>query len=86
MIQSLPRELNLDFSTILELAQVSGGYVTVRKVEENLGWDEDRVKGVLGKLLQDGVCWIDLQSQPEEEYWVAGFFSTASATTSGGSG
>ncbi|KAJ3084718.1 ESCRT-II subunit protein snf8 [Rhizoclosmatium hyalinum] len=73
MVQSVPRELNKDYETVLAVAQESG-FVTRIGVERMLGWNEGRVESVLTKLLQDSVCWIDLQAEPHQ-YWVAGFFS-----------
>ncbi|KAI9340920.1 EAP30/Vps36 family-domain-containing protein [Obelidium mucronatum] len=73
MVQSVPRELNKDYETIIAIAQESG-FVTESSVSQLLGWDSGRVESVLTKLLQDGVCWIDTQSTPNQ-YWVAGFFN-----------
>ncbi|KAJ3031431.1 UNVERIFIED_CONTAM: ESCRT-II subunit protein snf8 [Siphonaria sp. JEL0065] len=73
MVQSVPRELNKDYETVVAVAQETG-FVTDIGVSRMLGWDMGRVESVLTKLLQDGVCWIDTQSSPNQ-YWVAGFFS-----------
>ncbi|KND04527.1 ESCRT-II subunit protein SNF8 [Spizellomyces punctatus DAOM BR117] len=73
LVQSVPRELNVDFSTVLNLAQVVG-FTTIREVTSKLNWDADRSQRVLDDLLKDGICWIDMQTEPAE-YWVAGFFA-----------
>ena len=41
LVQSVPRELNLDFTTVLNAAQASG-FVTVQKLQSELGWEEER--------------------------------------------
>ncbi|KAJ3017111.1 ESCRT-II subunit protein snf8 [Thoreauomyces humboldtii] len=74
LVQSVPRELNADFSTLLGLAQVKG-FTTARDVAERLGWDTERAQRVLNDLLKDGICWLDVQVDPPE-YWVAGFFKS----------
>ncbi|KAJ3190314.1 ESCRT-II subunit protein snf8 [Gaertneriomyces sp. JEL0708] len=76
VIQSIPRELNNDFNSILTLAQ-SAGYVTAKAVQAKLGWDEGRALRLLEDLLKEGICWIDAQAEPAE-YWVVGFFAESS--------
>ncbi|TPX56608.1 hypothetical protein PhCBS80983_g04416 [Powellomyces hirtus] len=73
MVQSVPRELNADFATVLGLAQQGKGYTTRRDVVALLAWDADRAQTVLDDLLKDGICWMDAQADPPQ-YWVAGFF------------
>ncbi|KAJ3281632.1 ESCRT-II subunit protein snf8 [Borealophlyctis nickersoniae] len=73
LVQSVPRELNVDFPMVLTLAQASG-YVTVSGVMSKLGWDVDRTTRVLDNSLKDGICWIDLQAS-EPQYWVSSFFA-----------
>ncbi|KAJ3412415.1 hypothetical protein HDV05_000773 [Chytridiales sp. JEL 0842] len=46
MVQSLPRELNLDFSTVLVAAQATG-YVTLHSLTQSLQWTEHRAQEVL---------------------------------------
>ncbi|KAI8920260.1 EAP30/Vps36 family-domain-containing protein [Powellomyces hirtus] len=72
MVQSVPRELNADFATVLGLAQAKG-YTTRRDVVALLAWDADRAQTVLDDLLKDGICWVDAQADPPQ-FWVAGFF------------
>ncbi|KAI8822144.1 EAP30/Vps36 family-domain-containing protein [Fimicolochytrium jonesii] len=77
LVQSVPRELNTDLSTVLALAQSTGygGFVTVPSVVAARGWDPDRAQRILDDLLKEGICWIDEQAHPAQ-YWVAGFFDT----------
>ncbi|KAJ3054078.1 ESCRT-II subunit protein snf8, partial [Quaeritorhiza haematococci] len=46
MVQSVPRELNQDFATVLGLAQ-STGYITVNDLNTKLGWDQERATQIL---------------------------------------
>ncbi|CAG8465372.1 3675_t:CDS:10, partial [Acaulospora colombiana] len=70
MVRSVPRELNVDQSSILLLAQ---GYVTKGMIESELRWAKERIDDVVDTLLADGLCWIDEQADPIE-YWVPSFF------------
>ncbi|KAJ3145753.1 ESCRT-II subunit protein snf8 [Geranomyces michiganensis] len=72
LVQSVPRELNADFATVLSVAQTKG-CTTVSEVAARLGWQHDRAQRVLDELLKDGICWLDAQAHPPE-FWVAGFF------------
>ncbi|KAI4153607.1 MAG: hypothetical protein L6R39_001528 [Caloplaca ligustica] len=67
MIRSIPKELNLDQSTVLEAIQVLG-YVTCSMLEDNLGWEHARAETVIQDLLADSLVWVDEQC-PEKEYW-----------------
>lgn len=66
-IRSVPKELNLDQSTVLEVIQVMG-FVSVSLLQANLGWTQARATAVLEDLVSDGLLWIDLQAE-EKEYW-----------------
>jgi ESCRT-II complex subunit VPS22 len=66
-IRSIPKELNTDQATVLEVIQVSG-YVSVSMLQINLNWEKARAETVMDDLLADGLVWVDLQSA-EEEYW-----------------
>ncbi|KAL3492003.1 EAP30/Vps36 family-domain-containing protein [Aspergillus germanicus] len=66
-IRSIPKELNTDQSTVLEVIQILG-YVSVSMLQINLKWEKARAQTVLDDLLADGLVWVDLQC-PEKEYW-----------------
>ena len=66
-IRSVPKELNTDQSTVLEVLQLLGN-VTVSLLRVNLKWDKARAVTVLEDLLADSLVWIDVQC-PEPEYW-----------------
>ncbi|GAB7324053.1 hypothetical protein MBLNU13_g07446t1 [Cladosporium sp. NU13] len=66
-IRSVPKELNLDQSTVLEVIQVLG-YVTVSMLQDNLAWERARAVAVMDDLVSDSLVWVDLQAS-ETEYW-----------------
>ncbi|MCJ1306648.1 hypothetical protein MMC25_000291 [Agyrium rufum] len=71
MIRSVPKELNIDQSTVLEVIQVLG-YVTVSMLEDNLNWEAARAQTVIEDLLADSLVWVDAKTR-EKEYWSPAF-------------
>ena len=70
-IRSVPKELNLDQSAVLEAVQVLG-YVSISMLMVNLKWPKARAQTALEDLLGEGMLWVDKQC-PEWEYWSPGF-------------
>lgn len=66
-IRSVPKELNTDQATVLEVLQLLGN-VTVSLLRANLNWDKARAVTVIEDLLADSLVWVDYQC-PEPEYW-----------------
>ncbi|KAF2766426.1 ESCRT-2 complex [Teratosphaeria nubilosa] len=66
-IRSVPKELNKDQSTVLEVIQVLG-YVTVSMLRDNLGWERARSIAVIDDLVADSLVWVDSQAE-ETEFW-----------------
>jgi len=66
-IRSIPKELNTDQSTVLEVLQLLGS-VTVSMLQVNLNWEKARATTVIEDLLADSLVWVDTQC-PEYEYW-----------------
>ncbi|CRG91244.1 Vacuolar-sorting protein dot2 [Talaromyces islandicus] len=66
-IRSIPKELNTDQATVLEVIQVLG-YITVSMLQANLSWEKARASTVIDDLLADGLVWLDSQCE-ENEYW-----------------
>ena len=67
IIRSVPKELNLDQSRVLEAVQVIG-YVTVSMLQLNLRWSRARARAVIDDLVADSLLWVDSQAD-EVEYW-----------------
>ncbi|KAK5169416.1 ESCRT II complex subunit Dot2 [Saxophila tyrrhenica] len=66
-IRSVPKELNPDQATVLEVIQVLG-YVTVSMLRDNLGWERARAIAIMEDLVADSLVWVDFQAE-ETEYW-----------------
>lgn len=66
-VRSIPKELNTDQSTVLEILQILGS-VTVSLLRLNLSWPKARAQTVIDDLLADSLVWVDKQC-PEWEYW-----------------
>jgi ESCRT-II complex subunit VPS22 len=78
MIRSVPKELNTDQSTVLEVITVLG-YVTVSMLQVNLNWEKERALAVIEDLVADSLVWVDLQAE-ETEYWSPTFIHVSDAT------
>lgn len=66
-IRSVPKELNIDQSTVLEILQLLGS-ITVTLLMDNLRWEKARAETVIEDLMADSLVWVDLQCR-EPEYW-----------------
>ncbi|KAJ1533457.1 ESCRT-II subunit protein snf8, partial [Nowakowskiella sp. JEL0078] len=62
IVQSVPRELNLDFSTVLVLVKDTGSVIEDDLIQK-LGWEKSRASRVLDNLVKEGIFWIDTQSE-----------------------
>ena len=67
-IRSIPKELNPDQATCLEVAGILG-YISVSMLKVNLGWEDERSESILEELVIEGMVWIDDAGQ-EREYWI----------------
>jgi len=72
IIQSVPGEMNMDHTRVLELAE-RNSFVTMNLLISTLKWDLPRLERVVNQLVSDGLCWVDDQSS-EKEYWFPGLF------------
>lgn len=66
-IRSVPKELNPDQATVLEVIQVLG-FVTVSMLQANLAWERARAIAVIDDLVADSLVWVDGQAE-ETEFW-----------------
>ncbi|XP_034426150.1 vacuolar-sorting protein SNF8 isoform X3 [Hippoglossus hippoglossus] len=74
LVQSVPAELNMDHTVVLQLAEKKG-YVTVGEIKESLKWEKERACHVLDHLLKEGLAWLDAQAAGEAQYWLPALFS-----------
>ncbi|XP_023691590.1 vacuolar-sorting protein SNF8 isoform X3 [Paramormyrops kingsleyae] len=78
LVQSVPAELNMDHTVVLQLAEKKG-YVTVSEIKESLKWETERAGHVLDHLLKEGLAWLDTQASGESQYWLPALFSELSS-------
>uniref|UniRef100_A0A8C7SDI1 Vacuolar-sorting protein SNF8 n=1 Tax=Oncorhynchus mykiss TaxID=8022 RepID=A0A8C7SDI1_ONCMY len=74
LVQSVPAELNMDHTVVLQLAEKKG-YISVSEIRESLKWERERVCHVLEHLLKEGLAWLDSQASGEPQYWLPALFS-----------
>jgi len=73
LIQSIPGELTLDHTTVLQEAETQG-YVSPSQLKAKLGWESERVQRTLDYMITEGLAWIDEQSSKDKLYWFPGLF------------
>ncbi|KAG7280648.1 hypothetical protein CRUP_023267 [Coryphaenoides rupestris] len=78
LVQSVPAELNMDHTVVLQLAEKKG-YVTVGEIKQHLKWERERSCHVLDHLLKEGLAWLDTQAAGEPQYWLPALFSELSS-------
>ena len=80
LVQSVPGELSMDQTVILQKAEANGGHVSITFLKKNLNWEHERSQRAIDRLLVDGLAWIDTQtSENEAWYWIPSIFSATGA-------
>jgi len=74
LIQSVPGELSMDHTTVLQLAEECG-YISMSSVKKQLSWEDDRITRTLDYLVKEGLAWIDDQAMQERLYWFPALLS-----------
>ena len=79
LIQSVPGELSMDQTAVLQVVESNGGEgITATDLSNNLGWERDRGLRTLEKLVSEGVAWIDNQgNETDTQYWIPSITSSA---------
>ncbi|CAH1788117.1 unnamed protein product [Owenia fusiformis] len=81
MVQSVPGELSMDHTTVIQQAEKTG-FVTMKMLKENLKWEDERSHMALDYLLKEGQAWVDNQDKSGMTlYWLPGLFSDTNAAT-----
>lgn len=76
IIQSVPKELSLDHTEIVKLAQSKNGYIHKAMVMKELNWEENRFFRIINDMIMEGLVWLDKQSSEATTlYWFPGLFS-----------
>ncbi|KAJ1880173.1 ESCRT II complex subunit Dot2 [Coemansia sp. RSA 1722] len=81
MVQSVAREMNLDQSKVLTLAQHSCKF-NLEDARVAFGWDVDRILACIDDMLRSGIIWIDDYNSSQPEYWVPAFYMQFSSRNS----
>ncbi|XP_065896731.1 vacuolar-sorting protein SNF8-like [Dysidea avara] len=77
LVQSVPGELSLDHSIVLQKAEKTS-HVSVATMVSDYGWTEVRAKKVLDHMIAEGMAWLDTQNGEEPLYWFPGLFTLPS--------
>uniref|UniRef100_A0AC35U2S1 Vacuolar-sorting protein SNF8 n=1 Tax=Rhabditophanes sp. KR3021 TaxID=114890 RepID=A0AC35U2S1_9BILA len=73
LIQSVPGELSMDHSRVLQLAEETA-HVTVELIMDKLRWEENRSRQVVEHLVKEGLAWVDNQPSDTIQYWIPSLF------------
>lgn len=76
MIQSVPGELSLDHTAVIQQAQ-NQSYVTKNQLIKELKWEEERANRALNYLVKEGLVWIDRKEGSDTQYWFPSLFTAA---------
>jgi ESCRT-II complex subunit VPS22 len=80
LVQSIPGELNMDHTAVLQKAEFTA-YVSKMKLVTELEWGDVRVQNVLDHLVKEGLAWIDDQTETREQwYWFPGLFGDVTSS------
>lgn len=74
LVQSVPGELTMDHTNLLQLAQKSG-YVSMSQLIKEFKWEEERARRALEFLTKEGMAWVDDQGGSERLYWIPSLFA-----------
>ncbi|CAG9858270.1 unnamed protein product [Phyllotreta striolata] len=75
MVQSVPGELSMDHSTILQLAEKNSAHVSNSQACKELNWEEERGKKALEHMVNQGLAWIDSQHPQEIQYYFPSLYT-----------
>jgi len=74
MIQSVPCELSLDHTSVINSARFTG-YTSVPELQGEFGWPTERARAAIDLLVAEGMAWIDNQNEGEDPLiWFPSFF------------
>ncbi|KAJ2945241.1 hypothetical protein O0L34_g9312 [Tuta absoluta] len=82
LVQSVPGELNLDQTLVLQKCNSSGmGCVSTSILISDLGWTETRAQSALTHMVKEGLAWVDSQHPQEPHYWFPSMFAECVSAT-----
>jgi len=68
LVQSIPGELTLDHTVVLQQAQ-DQGFVSKSDLIKALGWVEERATRAVDFMVKEGLAWVDNFDRNECLYW-----------------
>ncbi|CAD5223918.1 unnamed protein product [Bursaphelenchus okinawaensis] len=74
LIQSVPGELSMDDTRVLQLAEENQSHVSVELCVDSLRWEPERAKRILERLVQMEKAWVDSQASDTVHYWFPSLF------------
>lgn len=81
LVQSIPGELSMDHTAVLQQASLSGNaYVSKCMLEEELRWEKERAQKALDHMVKEGLAWLDEQGEEETLYWFPSLFTACIAS------
>lgn len=73
VVQSVPGEMNMDHTAVLQFAAGSG-QVVITTLCSTLNWDRERAERAMEHMLKEGLAWIDTQDRNGKSYWFPSLF------------
>lgn len=81
LVQSIPGELSMDHTAVLQQASLSGNaHVSRSMLEEELRWEKERAQKALDHMVKEGLAWLDEQGKQETLYWFPSLFTACIAS------
>ena len=73
LIQSIPGELSMDHTAILNSLQTRSSF-TVEQLRNQFKWSDDRIKTAIDFMIKEGLIWVD-HNERIIEYYFPGLFT-----------
>ncbi|KAI4497626.1 hypothetical protein M0802_007166 [Mischocyttarus mexicanus] len=81
LVQSVPGELSMDHTAVLQQASLSGNaHVSRSMLENELKWERERAQKALDHMVKEGLAWFDGQGENEALYWFPSLFTACIAS------
>ncbi|CAG9837980.1 unnamed protein product [Diabrotica balteata] len=75
MVQSVPGELNMDHSVLLQQAEKNKACVSASHLISELNWERQRAEKALEHMINQGLAWIDSQHPEEPQYYFPSLYT-----------
>lgn len=82
LVQSVPGELSMDHTAVLQQANTSGNaYTSVTILENELKWEKERAQKAMDHMVKMGLAWLDEQDDNVTLYWFPSMFNACVSTS-----